>query len=107
MRIGCCSFVFGGLDLENSLRLCRMLGFRCVDASAADVGPNTHLDRQAAAAAVRSRGGTNPPEFPVAALGPGSYGQPGAARAQGHGADWPEGKPNRQLVADYWFWNYR
>lgn len=51
MRIGCCSFVFGGLDLEKSLRLCRMLGFRCVDVSAADIGPNTHVDQQAAAAA--------------------------------------------------------
>jgi sugar phosphate isomerase/epimerase len=50
IRIGCCSFVFGGLGLEESLRLCRMIGFRHVDVSAADIGPKAHVDQQEAAA---------------------------------------------------------
>ena len=50
IRIGCCSFVFGRLGLEESLRLCRTLGFGSVDVSAAGVGPGAHVDQQAAAA---------------------------------------------------------
>lgn len=50
IRVGCCSFIFAKLDLAESLRLCRTLGFSCVDVSAADVGPNAHVDQQAAAA---------------------------------------------------------
>jgi sugar phosphate isomerase/epimerase len=50
IRIGCCSFVFGKLTLEESLRLCRTLGFCHVDVSAADIGPKAHVDQQGAAA---------------------------------------------------------
>ena len=48
IRIGCCSFCFGGLDLDASLGLCRTLGFRHVDVSAADVGPKAQVDQQVA-----------------------------------------------------------
>jgi sugar phosphate isomerase/epimerase len=57
IRLGCCSFVFGRLGLEESLRLCRTLGFGSVDVSAADVGPNAHVDQQAAAAHPRETAG--------------------------------------------------
>jgi sugar phosphate isomerase/epimerase len=50
IRIGCCSFIFGGMGLEDSLRLCSLLGFRSVDVSAADIGPKAHVDQQEAAA---------------------------------------------------------
>jgi sugar phosphate isomerase/epimerase len=50
IRIGCCTFIFGGLDLAESFRLCRVLGFRHVDVSAADIGPKAHVDQQEAAA---------------------------------------------------------
>jgi sugar phosphate isomerase/epimerase len=50
IQVGCCSFVFGRLDLEESLRLCRTVGFRHVDVSAADIGPGAHVDQQEAAA---------------------------------------------------------
>jgi hypothetical protein len=49
IRIGCCSFVFGGLDLGESLNLCRTMAFRRVDVSAADIGPKAHVDQQEAA----------------------------------------------------------
>jgi sugar phosphate isomerase/epimerase len=50
IRIGCCSFCLGGLDLEESLRLCRSIGFKHVDVSAADIGPGAQVDQQEAAA---------------------------------------------------------
>ncbi|MFC1462809.1 sugar phosphate isomerase/epimerase family protein [Verrucomicrobiota bacterium] len=50
IRIGCCSFIFGKLGLEESLELCRVMGFRHVDVSAADIGPKAHVDQQEVAA---------------------------------------------------------
>jgi sugar phosphate isomerase/epimerase len=50
IEIACCSFIFGSLDLEASLRLCRDLGFAAVDVSAAEVGKSAHVDQAQAAA---------------------------------------------------------